>query len=81
MLCQVVSDIADAVAYMKRAALVDEDRVYLIGGSGGGHASAPPVKTPIGTLSAACRAVKVDNILGFAKCSCIGYGSKNVRIR
>lgn len=35
----VVSDIADAVAYMKRAALVDEDRVYLIGGSGGGHAS------------------------------------------
>ena len=26
--------------------------------SGGGHASAPPVKTPIGTLSKACRAVE-----------------------
>ncbi|MBR7104658.1 MAG: prolyl oligopeptidase family serine peptidase [Lentisphaeria bacterium] len=35
----VVEDIADAVAYMKQAALVDNDRVYLLGGSGGGHAS------------------------------------------
>ena len=35
----VVSDIADAVAYMKHAAVVDEARVYLIGGSGGGHCS------------------------------------------
>ena len=35
----VVSDIADAVAYMKHASCVDNDRVYLIGGSGGGHAS------------------------------------------
>ncbi len=30
-------DIADAVAYMKAAADVDESRVYLAGGSGGGH--------------------------------------------
>ena len=35
----VVADIADAVAYMKHAAIVDDDRVYLIGGSGGGHCS------------------------------------------
>ena len=35
----VVSDVADAVAYMKRAALVDNDRIYLMGGSGGGHCS------------------------------------------
>ena len=35
----VVSDIADAVAYMKKQAKVDHDRVYLIGGSGGGHAA------------------------------------------
>jgi len=35
----VVADIADAVAYMKHAAIVDNDRVYLIGGSGGGHCS------------------------------------------
>jgi len=35
----VVSDIADAVAYMKQKARVDNTRVYLIGGSGGGHAS------------------------------------------
>ena len=35
----VVSDIADAVAYMKKQARVDHDRVYLIGGSGGGHAA------------------------------------------
>ena len=35
----VVSDITDAVAYMKHASIVDETRVYLIGGSGGGHAS------------------------------------------
>jgi hypothetical protein len=31
----VVEDIADAVAYMKQAAIVDNDRVYLMGGSGG----------------------------------------------
>ena len=36
---KVVEDIADAVAYMKQAAPVDEKRVYLIGGSGGGHCS------------------------------------------
>ena len=36
---KVVEDIADAVAYMKTASLVDEDRVYLMGGSGGGHCS------------------------------------------
>ncbi|MBQ9502350.1 MAG: prolyl oligopeptidase family serine peptidase [Lentisphaeria bacterium] len=35
----VVADIADAVAYMKRVSKVDDDRVYLIGGSGGGHAA------------------------------------------
>lgn len=35
----VVSDILDAVAYAKKQANVDEDRVYLIGVSGGGHAS------------------------------------------
>jgi len=35
----VVADIADAVSYMKRAAKIDDSRVYLIGGSGGGHAS------------------------------------------
>ena len=36
---KVVEDIADAVAYMKKASNVDEDRVYLMGGSGGGHCS------------------------------------------
>ena len=36
---KVVEDIADAVAYMKTAANVDNDRVYLMGGSGGGHCS------------------------------------------
>ncbi len=36
---KVVEDIADAVAYMKQAAPVDEKRVYLIGGYGGGHCS------------------------------------------
>ena len=36
---KVVEDIADAVAYMKKAAAVDEKRVYLMGGSGGGHCS------------------------------------------
>ncbi|MBQ9502411.1 MAG: prolyl oligopeptidase family serine peptidase [Lentisphaeria bacterium] len=35
----VVSDVADAVAYMKHASVVDNDRIYLIGGSGGGHCS------------------------------------------
>lgn len=35
----VVQDIADAVAFAKSAANVDSQRVYLIGGSGGGHAS------------------------------------------
>ena len=35
----VVSDIEDAVAYMKGSFNVDPDRVYLVGGSGGGHAS------------------------------------------
>ena len=35
----VVADIADAVSYMKQRAHVDETRVYLIGGSGGGHVS------------------------------------------
>ena len=34
-----VQDIVDAVAYMKKAGKVDEKRVYLIGGSGGGHAT------------------------------------------
>jgi pimeloyl-ACP methyl ester carboxylesterase len=36
---KVVEDIADAVAYMKQASNVDNDRVYLMGGSGGGHCS------------------------------------------
>jgi pimeloyl-ACP methyl ester carboxylesterase len=35
----VVADIADAVSYMKRVSKVDNDRVYLIGGSGGGPAA------------------------------------------
>lgn len=35
----VVSDLACAVAYMKENYNVDEDRIYLVGGSGGGHAS------------------------------------------
>ena len=34
-----VQDIVDAVAYMKKAGNVDENRVYLMGGSGGGHAT------------------------------------------
>lgn len=33
----VVSDLEDAVAFMKAAANVDPARVYLVGGSGGGH--------------------------------------------
>ncbi|MBE6399496.1 MAG: prolyl oligopeptidase [Lentisphaerae bacterium] len=35
----VVSDIEDAVAYMKKTVNVDPNRVYLVGGSGGGHCS------------------------------------------
>lgn len=35
----VVSDLECAVAYMKEHYPVDEHRIYLIGGSGGGHAS------------------------------------------
>ncbi|MBE6357409.1 MAG: hypothetical protein E7058_09945 [Lentisphaerae bacterium] len=35
----VISDIASAVAYVKANYAVDENRVYLVGGSGGGHAS------------------------------------------
>lgn len=35
----VVADIAAAVAYMKEHYAVDEDHIYLLGGSGGGHAS------------------------------------------
>ena len=33
----VVSDLEDAVAFMKANACVDSNRVYLMGGSGGGH--------------------------------------------
>ena len=36
---KVVKDIVDAVAYMKKNHQVDTDRIYLIGASGGGHAS------------------------------------------
>ena len=32
-----VQDIADGVAYVKAHGKIDEDRVYLLGGSGGGH--------------------------------------------
>lgn len=35
----VVSDIAGALAYVKANYPVDEERIYLVGGSGGGHAS------------------------------------------
>ena len=35
----VVSDLACAVTYMRETYPVDEERIYLIGGSGGGHAS------------------------------------------
>ncbi len=35
----VVSDLEDAVRHMKATSSVDERRVYLIGGSGGGHCS------------------------------------------
>ena len=35
----VVSDIVSAVAYVKANYAVDEEKVYLVGGSGGGHAS------------------------------------------
>ena len=35
----VVSDIESAVEYVKNTCKVDESRIYLIGGSGGGHAS------------------------------------------
>lgn len=35
----VVSDLEDAVAYMKKTVNVDEKRIYLVGGSGGGHCS------------------------------------------
>ena len=36
---KVVSDLADIVAEAKKRLRVDEDRIYLIGASGGGHAS------------------------------------------
>ena len=35
----VVSDLEDAVSYMKKICNVDEKRIFLVGGSGGGHAS------------------------------------------
>ena len=35
----VVSDLKSAVTYVKSVCNVDENRVYLVGGSGGGHAS------------------------------------------
>ena len=35
----VVSDLVSAVAYMKKHHPVDESKIYLVGGSGGGHAS------------------------------------------
>lgn len=35
----VVSDLEDAVAYMKQTVRVDPARIYLVGGSGGGHCS------------------------------------------
>ena len=35
----VVSDLEDAVAYMKKVTNVDPNRIYLVGGSGGGHCS------------------------------------------
>lgn len=35
----VVSDLEDAVAFMKEECDVDPDRIYLVGGSGGGHCS------------------------------------------
>lgn len=35
----VISDLEDAVAYMKNTVNVDEKRIYLVGGSGGGHCS------------------------------------------
>lgn len=35
----VVSDLVSAVAYMKSVCKVDDSRVYLVGGSGGGHCS------------------------------------------
>lgn len=35
----VVSDLEDAVSYMKKVCDVDPDRIYLTGGSGGGHCS------------------------------------------
>lgn len=34
-----VQDVVDAVNYAKREAAIDEDRVYICGGSGGGHMS------------------------------------------
>jgi len=34
-----VQDIVDAVAWAKRALPIDESRIYLVGGSGGGHCS------------------------------------------
>ena len=35
----VVSDLEDAVSYMKKTCNIDPNRVYLTGGSGGGHCS------------------------------------------
>lgn len=35
----VVADLEDAVAYMRETYAVDTERIYLVGGSGGGHAS------------------------------------------
>lgn len=36
---KVVQDILDAVDYMKKHHPVDEDRIYIVGASGGGHAA------------------------------------------
>ena len=60
----VVSDIESAVEYVKSICKVDESRIYLIGGSGGGHASllmagrAPQVWTAVSAWCPICDIAK-----------------------
>ena len=77
----VVEDIADAVAYMKQAAIVDNDRVYLMGGSGGGHASLllAARRPELWTAVSAWCAIS-DIALWHDQCEKSGYGySEHIR--
>ena len=58
-----VADIADAVGYAKRMANIDERRIYLLGGSGGGYmALVMAHRQPKGTGSAISSWVPITDL-------------------